>query len=155
MYYIIYSSDDTQQLFMYEDYIKNNPIDENVEKDIKQEHLCLICWSNENLNDPLFTIKEFENYIFTCNCNVLIHAHCLSEWIQKTNSCPICRKYIYNNEITIKTYSIVQIKIITYYLIFYKFTIGLLRLFSLLSALILFGYFFFIIIFNILFYMEY
>lgn len=144
MFYLLYTSDDTQELYMYSDDTNKLALNNlNCDTNQEQEKFCLICWLNEDLNEPLFFIKELDHYIYTCNCNVLIHANCLNKWIQKTHSCPICRKYIYYQDITLQANTILQFKIITYYIIFYNYTIGLLKVITILSTLNFFWLFFF------------
>jgi len=121
MYYTIYTSDENEQFYIYQ-----NKINKNTTKNI-QENLCIICWSKNEINDELFYIKNLDKYIVTCNCNVLMHVDCLDIWIQKTNSCPICRKNI--------TYNENHLKIITYYIIGYNYIIKLLRFATILSIL--------------------
>jgi hypothetical protein len=133
MYYSIYTSDENEQLYLY-----NNLINKN----INQEKFCIICWSKGETNDQLYFIKDFNKYIVSCNCNVLMHFNCLHEWIEKTNSCPICRKDI--NLQDKNDVFFIQFKL---YLTAYRYTLGLFRFVSFISIL----NFIWLIIFNIYF----
>jgi hypothetical protein len=66
-------------------------------KEKNKDELCIICWLKNEPIDDLFYIKEFNEYIVSCQCNILMHFNCLEQWIQKTHSCPICRKNIVGN----------------------------------------------------------
>ena len=55
--------------------------------------ICLICLLpiNETLTSKLIINK---NKLLNCKCKPKIHYICMNEWINKTNTCPICRKQI-------------------------------------------------------------
>jgi len=145
MYYTIYTSDENEQFYLY-----NNLINKN----ISQEKLCIICWSKNETNetnDQLYFIKDFNKYIVSCNCNVLMHYNCLNAWIEKTYSCPICRKniYIYDNDFYLIIRNQDYFRQFKKSIIAYKYILGLIRFASLISIL----NFIWLIIFNI--YFEY
>lgn len=119
MYNIIYTSDENEQFYMY-----NNIINQNIKKNI-QDNVCIICWSKNENNDQLYYTKDFKKYIVSCNCNVLMHDNCLNQWIQQTHSCPICRKQISNNANK-------NTNVIPYY-IRYHYTLRLVRITTLIS----------------------
>jgi hypothetical protein len=54
---------------------------------------CLICMDNEEIQT--MTLKNYDNMIVTCKCNGYYHKNCLKLWLQKSLSCPICRKQVY------------------------------------------------------------
>jgi hypothetical protein len=54
---------------------------------------CLICIDNET--ELTYTIKDINKCIIvSCTCNGYYHKKCLQLWLQKSCSCPICRKQI-------------------------------------------------------------
>ena len=140
MYYSICTSDENEQLYLYYNLINKNNI---------QENLCIICWSKNEINDKLYFIKDFNKYIVSCNCNVLMHSNCLNEWIEKTNSCPICRKNIYYYELYLQDRNIEFFRQFKQYITVYQYTLGLLRFTTFISII----NFIWLIIFNI--YCEY
>jgi hypothetical protein len=129
MYYTIYTSDENEQFYLY-----NNIINKNFKKK-HQDKLCIICWVKNEPDDELYYIKDFDQYIVSCNCNVLMHGNCLDQWILKTNSCPICRKQISGNYHYLQYDNTNYILIIKYYLIVYNNTIKILKFFSYLSVI--------------------
>jgi hypothetical protein len=61
---------------------------------------CLICLDDTMIIasdgfDKTFRIKDNTNIITTCNCNGTYHNKCLTNWLNKSQSCPICRKDIF------------------------------------------------------------
>lgn len=60
---------------------------------------CMICWDYSNKNN---VIRQMQNFSYTnidCKCNPTLHYTCLETWIDKTSSCPICRKKIMCNKL--------------------------------------------------------
>jgi hypothetical protein len=79
------SRDDTNNLTLWENKRKNvlnqlNDIDKKFELMLSEP--CSICY--DNLKDP----------ILDPNCQNLFCGECLLKWIEKNNSCPLCRKNI-------------------------------------------------------------
>ena len=86
MYYTIYTSTD------YDDCIE-----------FEENNQCLICLLPSNKKDVIKKMNEFLNINIKCNCNPNLHYKCLEKWIDKTHSCPSCRKIVsYNLNITNK-----------------------------------------------------
>lgn len=56
--------------------------------DSDYDNICVICFHN---NNPLINLKEQMVYIKKCNCNSIIHTHCLRLWHSHAQKCPICR----------------------------------------------------------------
>jgi len=52
---------------------------------------CFICFMPYEQNNPIKMLSDFSHIIQKCKCNAKIHLLCLNNWIQKTQSCPICR----------------------------------------------------------------
>jgi hypothetical protein len=60
---------------------------------------CIICLETSNsstiiiklTNAILITNNEINTFKKNCECECNIHQICLNEWVQKNNSCPICR----------------------------------------------------------------
>ena len=85
--------------------------DEIAQQNKEEQELCIICWTPSEANNRIKLLKSFNNLSIYCNCNPYIHSKCIETWINKTKSCPICRKqlflkhkpecmycYIFNNE---------------------------------------------------------
>ena len=77
----------------YEHYPPNevyyNIIFENFENNY--DNICIICFEHNSLLNELITLNAQTLYIKQCNCNAIIHNHCLSMWHDLTQKCPICR----------------------------------------------------------------
>lgn len=69
----------------------------NVIKD-ETDHWCIICWLPSQENSIILKMKDYHNINTICDCNPTFHYSCLKEWIDKTSSCPICRKKITINK---------------------------------------------------------
>jgi hypothetical protein len=54
----------------------------------KNANCCNICW------DELHFEKELPA-VLACDCQVIYHLHCISFWLDKENTCPMCRKNTY------------------------------------------------------------
>lgn len=67
-------------------------------------NVCLICWMPSQFNNPVKCIKENSYILSDCQCNALFHNNCLNQWIDKTSSCPICRKFVTINKINCIAY---------------------------------------------------
>ncbi len=52
---------------------------------------CFICFMPSNQNNQIKMLSEFSHIIQKCKCNAKIHLQCLNNWINKRQSCPICR----------------------------------------------------------------
>ena len=66
-----------------------NIIFENIENNY--DNICIICFEHNSLLNKLITLNTQTLYIKQCNCNAIIHNHCLSMWYGLTQKCPICR----------------------------------------------------------------
>ena len=53
---------------------------------------CIVCYETEPV--PM-KLQSHTNYVFSCQCNVLLHAGCLSTWQEQHRKCPICKKFMY------------------------------------------------------------
>ena len=73
-------------------YIKSNLTDE--------PDICIICWMPEEKNNTQILFSDFYHINFNCKCKPKIHNLCLNTWVQKHQSCPICRKKIVVNSNT-------------------------------------------------------
>ena len=77
----------------YEHYPPNedyyNIIFENFENNY--DNMCIICFEQNSLFNELIYLNTQTVYIKQCNCNAIIHNHCLSIWHAHTQNCPICR----------------------------------------------------------------
>jgi hypothetical protein len=69
-----------------------NDVNENlIEKDI-----CFICWLPAEKDNMIKRLSDFSH--INCKCSPNIHQICLSDWMSKNNSCPICRKKTFNSK---------------------------------------------------------
>jgi hypothetical protein len=77
----------------YEHYPPNevcyNIIFENFENNY--DNICIICFEHNSLFNEVINLNAQTVYIKQCNCNAIIHNHCLSIWHTHTQKCPICR----------------------------------------------------------------
>jgi hypothetical protein len=78
----------------------NHYDDDNIDIYINKTNdtdMCLICWEQSTTNNNIckMTSSVFNLYFYkSCTCNASFHHPCLLKWINKTNSCPICRSKI-------------------------------------------------------------
>jgi hypothetical protein len=78
----------------------NHYDDDNIDIYIDRHNdtdMCLICWEPSTTNNNIckMTSSVFNLYFYkSCTCNASFHHPCLLKWINKTNSCPICRSKI-------------------------------------------------------------
>ena len=56
-----------------------------------QESECFIC--NEKREEPAMNLLDYE-INRQCQCNGKLHAQCYLKWLQRSRSCPVCRKPI-------------------------------------------------------------
>jgi hypothetical protein len=91
MYCILYTSSEN-----YDNQIYYTDADEDITN--KQ---CLICWVYSIDNNPIQTMQSISNIVTICKCNPLFHYKCIKDWVNRTSSCPICRKKITFNSTTI------------------------------------------------------
>jgi hypothetical protein len=79
----------------YDDYTKEYFILNN-----EQCWICLECSFYKN--NEIISIKTFLSIDLSidlsCKCDGKFHIKCLKKWIDKTDSCPICRKQIYKKK---------------------------------------------------------
>ena len=77
----------------YEHYPPNeayyNIIFENFENNY--DNMCIICFDPNSIFNELINLNTQTVYIKQCDCNAIIHNHCLSIWHAHTQKCPICR----------------------------------------------------------------
>jgi hypothetical protein len=119
MYYILYTSAE-DGIIISDQWIKDdikNDIKDDIKNDIKNDikddiNKCIICLIEFDDNKTATLFQDFTEYIINCDCNAYIHIHCFTEWYNKTNSCPICRKKIcindnYNNNLQRLQYYII------------------------------------------------
>lgn len=63
-----------------------------------EDKSCIICWMNNQPNDPIQLLSDCYYIQTTCKCNPHIHFSCLNEWASRHMSCPICRTKLHINE---------------------------------------------------------
>ncbi|XP_026442211.1 peroxisome biogenesis factor 10-like [Papaver somniferum] len=61
---------------------KNSTTDEN-QSENKRDQMCAICWEDMEVGGTT-TIKK---------CSHKFHYSCISKWMNKQNTCPLCRLY--------------------------------------------------------------
>jgi hypothetical protein len=95
------------------DIFNNNNEDEHD----NEEKECFICFEK---NDDILFLREIEKngYIKNCDCNGIIHIHCISKWYQINKKCPICRQRMDKKNIPNHTRSMIILNL-SGYLIFY------------------------------------
>ena len=78
---------------------------------IDETDVCIICWLPSHKKNTIVRFNDCCTMITTCKCNPRIHPLCFNDWIQRSSSCPICRKniqiqiqYLTNNSIHTFTY---------------------------------------------------
>jgi hypothetical protein len=82
---------------------------------------CFICFMPYEPNNPIKMLSEFSHIIQKCKCNTNIHLLCLNNWIQKTQSCPICRtKFIQTKQSKSINYIVCIINIYVFIILFYN-----------------------------------
>lgn len=125
MYFTTFNHYDDDNIDIY-----NNITDYNIME------TCLICWDPSTTNNKISKMKQLMSssiYYTHCSCNAYFHKDCLFQWINKTNSCPICRfEFDFNINET------------------YPFTFNIFSIFKLICKLC-FQYFLLRILYNIIF----
>lgn len=99
MYYILYTSSENHD---------NQSYYTTVDEDITNKQ-CLICWVYSIDNNPILKMQSISGIITICKCNPLFHYNCIKDWVNRTSSCPICRKKITFNSTTITNNNSVNI----------------------------------------------
>jgi hypothetical protein len=68
---------------------------------------CLICLEiNTYDNLKPVDLKTQQIYFKKCHCGGWVHLHCLCEWYEISNSCPICRLYMTKSKSSISVFSV-------------------------------------------------
>ena len=118
--------------------------DDKVFNDEQTNKLCLICWLPSNKNETIQNMKTISHIVVICDCNPIFHKKCLDIWINKTSSCPICRK-----KITIITETTINkhIDILTYAIFIYNIATNTLRFATCITTIHLFLQCFYIIVY--------
>jgi hypothetical protein len=129
MFYTIYTSSDYEGTY---NYTANS---NNIITNGNDHNSCIICWTTDTHKNRLQYLKDFNEYVISCDCNVLIHHDCLKKWIQNTNSCPICRKKISENLIINNNNNNNNNFTIMYYYICYKYILRAFRVVSIVFVL--------------------
>lgn len=109
-------------LYIISKYYKKQQ-DNKVVNDEQTNKLCLICWLPSNKNETIQNMKAISHIVVICDCNPMFHKNCLDEWINKTASCPICRKKL----ITTETIANNRNTILTYVIVIYNFATNTFR----------------------------
>ena len=123
MYYTIYTSTD------YDDCIE-----------FEENNQCLICLLPSNKKDVIKKMNEFLNINIKCNCNPNLHYNCLEKWIDKTHSCPICRKYVSYDPVNSDT-SVNLVNYVTHNIYINKFNMLTLRIATIFLTINIFLFF--------------
>jgi hypothetical protein len=87
--------------FPSSEYCFNEDIDIINEDTINEQDVCLICLIPSETNNQITILSEFSHIITLCKCKSKFHSSCLNVWIDKSHSCPICRKNITTANINI------------------------------------------------------
>jgi len=126
-------------LYIISKYYKKQQ-DDKVFNDEQTNKLCLICWLPSNKNETIQNMKTISHIVVICDCNPIFHKKCLDIWINKTSSCPICRKKItITSEIIITETTINKhIDILTYAIFIYNIATNTLRFATCITIIHLF-----------------
>lgn len=126
-------------LYIISKYYKKQQ-DDKVFNDEQTNKLCLICWLPSNKNETIQNMKTISHIVVICDCNPIFHKNCLDIWINKTSSCPICRKKItITSEIIITETTINKhIDILTYAIFIYNIATNTLRFATCITIIHLF-----------------
>lgn len=90
MYYLTYDPYDEKYDMFLRDIIKRE--DETFQNNNKNNsEECIICLENSSILNEVHCLQLTNIIHITCQCNVFIHDKCLEKWVNKYNSCPICR----------------------------------------------------------------
>ena len=135
-------------LYIISKYYKKQQ-DDKVFNDEQTNKLCLICWLPSNKNETIQNMKTISHIVVICDCNPIFHKKCLDIWINKTSSCPICRKKItITSEIIITETTINKhIDILTYTIFIYNIATNTLRFATCIIIIHLFLQCFYIIVY--------
>jgi len=135
-------------LYIISKYYKKQQ-DDKVFNDEQTNKLCLICWLPSNKNETIQNMKTISHIVVICDCNPIFHKNCLDIWINKTSSCPICRKKItITSEIIITETTINKhIDILTYAIFIYNIATNTLRFATCITIIHLFLQCFYIIVY--------
>jgi hypothetical protein len=135
-------------LYIISKYYKKQQ-DDKVFNDEQTNKLCLICWLPSNKNETIQNMKNISHIVVICDCNPIFHKKCLDIWINKTSSCPICRKKItITSEIIITETTINKhIDILTYAIFIYNIATNTLRFATCITIIHLFLQCFYIIVY--------
>ena len=130
-------------LYIISKYYKKQQ-DDKVFNDEQTNKLCLICWLPSNKNETIQNMKTISHIVVICDCKPIFHKNCLDIWINKTSSCPICRK-----KITIITETTINkhIDILTYAIFIYNIATNTLRFATCITTIHLFLQCFYIIVY--------
>jgi len=104
--------------------------EEPINPELTTSQSCLICLAPPNKANPIQKLKELASIVSICKCNPELHISCLTEWVNQTESCPICRTKttIHHHQQTNK-----YRKVFTFILVFFNFTTSIFRITTLIS----------------------
>ena len=100
-------------------------------------------------NNTVQNMKTISHIVVICDCNPIFHKKCLDIWINKTSSCPICRKKItITSEIIITETTINKhIDMLTYAIFIYNIATNTLRFATCITIIHFFLQCFYIIVY--------
>jgi hypothetical protein len=109
----------------YEHYPHNevcyNIIIENFENNYG--NICIICFEHDGVLNELINLNKQTLYIKQCECNAIIHNHCLSIWHTHAQKCPICRVEVVAQAGSLKKMTLFIIKCVkTFLIVLYALT---------------------------------
>jgi hypothetical protein len=103
--------------------------------DIDENDICIICWLPSNEKNTIVRLNDYYTITTTCKCNPKIHSLCFNDWIQRTQTCPICRKNIL---IHIQYLTNNSVHTFTYIFVFFNFATRVMRFATIVSFINLF-----------------
>ena len=77
----------------------------SIQSDLSHMEECFVCFENEvNGNLPI-KLEDIDEISRQCECRGNIHMECFKNWINRHQSCPICRTPYTGNIIIVRTNS--------------------------------------------------
>lgn len=117
-----FSTFPSSEYYSDEDNENNSKINEN--------DVCIICWLPSDEKNKIIKLNYFTTVTTTCKCKPKIHALCFNDWIQRSQSCPICRKNIIIN---MHYFTNNSVQTVTSIFLFFNFATTLMRYATIIS----------------------
>jgi hypothetical protein len=108
--------------------------DEDNENNSKfnENDVCIICWLPSDEKNKIIKLNYITTITTPCKCKPKIHELCFNDWIERSQSCPICRKNII---IHIQYFTNNSVQTFTCFFLIFNFATRLMRLATIISML--------------------